>query len=73
MGVKIFSHTEVRTCHVFENRVLRRLFGPKPEKIIWDWRKLIKGNCMTCSSINHFSDDQIRKDEVSCSCGMDRG
>jgi hypothetical protein len=25
---------------VFENRVLRRLFGPKRDKVTWEWRKL---------------------------------
>jgi hypothetical protein len=25
---------------VFENRVLRRIFGPERDEIIWDWRKL---------------------------------
>jgi hypothetical protein len=25
---------------VFENRVLRRIFGPKKEQVVVDWRKL---------------------------------
>jgi len=25
---------------VFENRVLRRIFGPKGDKVTWEWRKL---------------------------------
>ena len=25
---------------VFENRVLRRVFGPKRDEIKWEWRKL---------------------------------
>jgi hypothetical protein len=25
---------------VFENRVLRRIFGPKRDEITWEWRKL---------------------------------
>jgi len=24
---------------VFENRVLRRIFGPKREEVTWEWRK----------------------------------
>jgi hypothetical protein len=27
---------------VFENRVLRRIFGPKRDKVIGSWRKLHK-------------------------------
>jgi hypothetical protein len=29
-----------RRQRVFENRVLRRIFGPKRNEVIWDWRKL---------------------------------
>jgi hypothetical protein len=25
---------------VFENRVLRRIFGPKRDEVTWEWRKL---------------------------------
>ena len=25
---------------VFENRVLRRIFGPKMHEVMWEWRKL---------------------------------
>jgi hypothetical protein len=25
---------------VFKNRVLRRIFGPKRDAVIWEWRKL---------------------------------
>jgi hypothetical protein len=31
---------EERKPRVLENRVLRRVFGPKGEKVIEDWRKL---------------------------------
>jgi hypothetical protein len=26
---------------VFENRMLRRIFGPKKNKVVGDWRKLL--------------------------------
>jgi len=25
---------------VLENRILRKLFGPKRDKVTWEWRKL---------------------------------
>jgi len=25
---------------VFENRVLRRIFGPRRDEVTWEWRKL---------------------------------
>jgi hypothetical protein len=31
---------EVRRLRVFENRVLRKIFGPKRDKVKGEWRKL---------------------------------
>jgi hypothetical protein len=31
---------EERRLRVFENRVLRGLFGPKRDEVTWEWRKL---------------------------------
>jgi len=31
---------EERRLRVFENRVLRRIFGPKRDEVKGDWRKL---------------------------------
>jgi hypothetical protein len=31
---------EKRRLKVFENRVLRRIFGPKMDEVTWEWRKL---------------------------------
>ena len=31
---------EERRLRVFENRVLRRVFGPKMNEVRWEWRKL---------------------------------
>jgi len=41
MGVKL-GHTlrEEHWLRVFENRVLRRIFGPKRDEVTGDWRKL---------------------------------
>jgi len=32
--------TEERRLRVFENRVLRRIFGPKRDEVTGEWRKL---------------------------------
>ena len=42
MGVKTWSLTlkEERRLMVFENRVLRRVFGPKRDEMTGKWRKL---------------------------------
>jgi hypothetical protein len=36
----LVSHTEGRIDRVFENRVLRRIFGPKREEVAGGWRRL---------------------------------
>ena len=36
----MFSATEERRLRVFENRVLRRVFGPKRVEVTGEWRKL---------------------------------
>ena len=41
-GCETWSHTlrEERRLRVFENRVFRRIFGPKRDEVIREWRKL---------------------------------
>jgi hypothetical protein len=40
-GCEIWSLTlrEKRRLRVFENRVLRRMFGPKRDEVTGEWRK----------------------------------
>jgi hypothetical protein len=42
MSVKLGSHTprEEHRLSVFENRVLRRIFGPNRDEVTEGWRKL---------------------------------
>jgi hypothetical protein len=42
MGVKLGSLTlrEEQRLRMFENRVLRRFFGPKRDKVTGEWRRL---------------------------------
>jgi hypothetical protein len=41
-GCETWSLTlrEERRLRVFENRLLRRVFGPKRDEVTWEWRKL---------------------------------
>jgi len=41
-GIETWSLTlrEERRLRVFENRVLRRIFGPKRDEVTGEWRKL---------------------------------
>jgi hypothetical protein len=41
MGVNLLlSLREEHRLRVFENRVLRRIFGPKREKVAGNWRRM---------------------------------
>jgi hypothetical protein len=39
-GTPCFTLREERRLRVFENRVLRKIFGPKRDEVTGDWRKL---------------------------------
>ena len=53
MGVKLGLSPklrEERSLRVFENRVLRRIFGPKGDGVTGGWRKLIMRSLMICTA-----------------------
>jgi hypothetical protein len=54
MGVKLgLSHWEDNRLKLFENRVLRRIFGPKRDEVTGEWRKLHSGELhILYSSLN---------------------
>jgi len=57
---------------VFENRVLRRIFGPKRDEVIRE----LKENYTTRSLViltKHYSGVQIKKNEISGVCSTYRG
>ena len=52
-GCETWSLKSREECRmrVFENRVLRRIFGPKGNEVTWDWRQLCNEelNDLCCS------------------------
>ena len=50
-GFETWSRTlrEERRLRVFDNRVLRRIFGPKRDEVTDEWRKLHIRSLMTCT------------------------
>jgi hypothetical protein len=54
---------------VFENRVSRRIFGPKRDYVTRGWRKLHNEELNDLySSIQYFSGDKIEKNEMGGAC-----
>jgi hypothetical protein len=51
----------------FENRVLRRIFGPKTEEVTREWRKLDNEELNDLYS-HYFSGDKIEKNEMGGEC-----
>jgi hypothetical protein len=51
MGVKYgrFILKEKPRLRVFENRVLRRIFGPKTDEVTGEWRKLTMKSLIICT------------------------
>jgi len=40
---------EERKLRVFENRVLRRIFGPRRDEVTGEWRRLHNEELMICT------------------------
>jgi hypothetical protein len=55
---------EERRLRVLENRVLRRMFGPKGGGVTGAWRKLRNEEISDLYSTQYCSDDQIEKNEI---------
>jgi hypothetical protein len=53
---------------VFGNRVPRRIFGPKRDKVTGEWIKLHNGGLMICTPHPIFSCDQLEKNELGREC-----
>jgi hypothetical protein len=60
---------EEQRLRVFENRVLRRIFGPKRDLVTGEWRRLHNEELNDLNvSLNIISGDQIEKNEMDGAC-----
>jgi hypothetical protein len=68
-GCETWSLTlrEEHRLMVFENRVLRRMFGPKRDEVTGEWRKL---HSEELHNLTHHQILLSRSDEVGSTCGM---
>jgi hypothetical protein len=61
---------EERRLRVFENRVLRRIFGPKRDEVTGEWRKLQNEELHDLYS-QYCAGDKIEKHEICWACSAD--
>ena len=54
---------------MFENRVLRRVFGPKREEVTGEWRKLHNEELSNLPLTQYYAGGNIEKNEVDGACG----
>jgi hypothetical protein len=57
---------------VFENRVLRMMFGPKREDVTGEWRRLCTEELYalySSANTSYYSGDQIKKNWMGGACG----
>ena len=66
-GCETWSLTlmEERRLRVLENRVLRRVFGPKRDEVTGEWRKLHKEELLT----QYCAGGEIETNEMGRTCG----
>ena len=60
---------EERRLRVFENRVLRGIFGPKRDGVTGEWRKLHNEELKDLLLAQYCAGDKIEKNEMGRACG----
>jgi hypothetical protein len=71
-GCETWSLTlrEEHRLRVFENRVLRGIFGPKGDEVMGDWRELHNEELHNLYS---SPNDQVKEDEMGRACSTNGG
>jgi len=57
---------EERKLRVFENMVLRRIFGPRRDEVMGEWRRL---HNKELNDFQYCVGDKIEKNEMGWACG----
>jgi hypothetical protein len=60
---------EDRRLRVFENMMLRRIFGPRRDEVTWEWRRLHNEELNDLYSSPNSEGDKIEKNEMGWACG----
>ena len=53
---------------MFENRVFRRIFGPKRDEVTGEWRKLHNEELNNLLLTQYCAGDKIKKNEMGGAC-----
>jgi len=59
---------EERKLKVFENRVLRRIFGPRRDEVMGEWSRLHNEELNELLT-QYWAGDKIEKNEMGWACG----
>jgi hypothetical protein len=54
----------------FENRVLRRIFGPKGDEVTEGWRKLLNEELHNLYFLSSMMNDQVMEDGMGGACSQ---
>ena len=66
----VFVKVKERRLRVFENRVLRRVFGPKRDELTGEWRKLHNEELNDVYSLTQYcAGGKIETNEMGRACG----
>jgi len=71
-GCETWSLTlsEERKLRVFENMVLRRIFGPRRDEVTGEWRRLHNEELNDAVLLTQYcAGDKIEKNEMGWACG----
>ena len=60
---------EERKLRVFENMVLRKIFGPRKGEVTGEWRRLHNEELNDLYSTQYCAGDKIEKNEMGWACG----
>jgi len=71
VGCETWSLTlrEEKRLRVFENMVLRRIFGPKRDEVTGEWRRLHNEELNDVLLTQYRAGDEIEKNEMGWACG----
>ena len=65
----VLTLQEERKLRVFENRVLRRIFDPRRDEVMGEWRRLHNEELITCTPHPMLCGEKIEMGWACCAYG----